>query len=106
MSNSTPHFNGLTPAELERLAILAEEAGEIVQAVNKIIRHGYESYNPNIPGAPTNREDLEREIGDFTAALQSLVNQGDLNPDNIEMYRKEKVKRVWVYLHHQPLPTN
>ena len=35
------NFNQLTPAETERLAILAEECGEVIQAVGKILRHGY-----------------------------------------------------------------
>lgn len=53
------HFNQLTPAEAERLALLAEECGEVIQAIGKILRHGYESRHPD--GGPTNREALERE---------------------------------------------
>lgn len=37
---STRHFNNLTPGEAERLAMLAEECGEVIQAVGKILRHG------------------------------------------------------------------
>lgn len=40
--------NNLTAAEQERLAILAEEMGEALQIIGKIIRHGYESYNPTL----------------------------------------------------------
>jgi hypothetical protein len=40
------HFNGLTPAEAERLALLAEECGEVIQAIGKVLRHGYESRHP------------------------------------------------------------
>jgi hypothetical protein len=36
----------MAEAERERLAMLAEEAGEIVQIIGKILRHGYESYHP------------------------------------------------------------
>ena len=35
------HFNKLTPAQAERLAILIEECGEVIQAATKILRHGY-----------------------------------------------------------------
>ena len=35
-------FNQLDCAAAERLAVLAEEAGEVVQAVTKILRHGYD----------------------------------------------------------------
>jgi hypothetical protein len=38
-------FNQLTDAEAERLALLAEECGEVVQVIGKILRHGYESYD-------------------------------------------------------------
>ena len=33
-------FNGLTPAEAERLALLMEECGEVVQIIGKVLRHG------------------------------------------------------------------
>jgi len=46
------HFNGLSPAEAERLALLAEECGEVVQAVCKVLRHGYESTNPTLCNGP------------------------------------------------------
>ena len=36
----TEHFNGLTPAEDERLAMLAEECAEVIKIVSKIQRHG------------------------------------------------------------------
>ncbi len=32
------HFNELTPAEAERLAYLAEECGEAIQIIGKILR--------------------------------------------------------------------
>jgi hypothetical protein len=44
----------LNPAQAERLAILAEECGEIVQVIGKILRHGFESTHPE--GGPTNRQ--------------------------------------------------
>ena len=34
-------FNELSPAEVERLAILAEEMGEAIQVIGKVLRHGY-----------------------------------------------------------------
>lgn len=44
---SQTHFNGLSPAEAERLAILAEECSEVVQKVCKTLRNGYESTHPD-----------------------------------------------------------
>ena len=52
------HFHGLSPAEAERLYVLAEECAEVVVVVNKILRHGYESYNPHQSDLGSNREQL------------------------------------------------
>lgn len=99
---STAHFNGLTPAELERLALLMEEMGEAIQAIGKIQRHGYESCHPN--GGPTNRKMLEKEVGHVRAALTLMYNNGDISPE--ETCRHEAIKRITVkqYLHHQATP--
>lgn len=40
------HYNELTPEEHERLSLLMEECGEVVQIIGKIFRHGYERYPP------------------------------------------------------------
>ncbi len=71
------HFNQLTPAEAERLAMLAEEAGEIVQVVGKILRHGFDSYHPENPQT-TNRMLLEGEINDLYAVVGLLAEAGDI----------------------------
>ena len=50
-------FNELTPAEAGAiLRLLAEEMGEALQVVGKILRHGYESYHPSHPEGPSNRQ--------------------------------------------------
>lgn len=91
----------VTKTELERLACLAEEAGEIAQVVGKIIRHGYESYNPNDPKQTSNRILLETEIGDLIAIMDMMCDAKDLDFDNIEENINSKLKRVKKYLHHQ-----
>lgn len=40
---SEPFSNNLTDVEIERLGLLAEECGEVLQLVGKILQHGYES---------------------------------------------------------------
>ena len=93
------HFNGLNPAEDERLALLMEEMAEVQQVIGKILRHGYESYHPN--GGPNNRELLERELGDVRCALHMMVMAGDLHATSIAEHARDKAKRVAKYLHHQ-----
>lgn len=92
-------FNELSVAEAERLALLLEEAGEVVQAVGKILRHGYESYHPD--GGPSNRESLERELGDMAAAIEMMTRERDLNTPFIKQCQRDKLVKVQKYLHHQ-----
>lgn len=93
------HFNQLTPAEAERLALLAEELGEATQAIGKILRHGYESTHPD--GGPTNREALVRECGDVYHAIWRLIGAGDIDGNLMSQRADDKAKSVAKYLHHQ-----
>lgn len=97
----TKHFNGLSEAEAERLAILIEECGEVVQSACKILRHGYESYNPTVLGGETNRESLERELGDLGHAARRMEVAADINPLKIAARAASKPERIRPYLHHQ-----
>ena len=92
------HFNGLTPAEAERLTLLLEEAAEVIQVIGKIQRHGYESRHPN--GGPTNRELLMYECGHVKHALDRLCKAGDLDAFIIQDSADKKAISVVKYLHH------
>jgi NTP pyrophosphatase (non-canonical NTP hydrolase) len=101
--NDPANFNQLTCAETERLAILSEECGEVVQIIGKIMRHGFESSHPD--GGPTNRELLEKEIGDIEAAVQCLLkplngDKHDVRGENISKFARQKLKKISLYLHH------
>lgn len=102
----TEHFNGLTPAEAERLALLIEEAAEVQQIATKILRHGYESVNP-VEQAPTdldpmtNRELLHKELGHLSFATQLMMVSRDPSPHIIANAARRKAKTVWQWLHHQ-----
>ena len=93
------HFNKLTPAESERLALLSEECGEVVQAIGKVLRHGFEGTHPG--GGPTNREALERECGDVYLAIQRLISAGDIDGNGMSQAADDKAKSVVRCLHHQ-----
>lgn len=94
------HFNDLSPALAERLALLSEECGEIVQVIGKIQRHGIESRHPD--GGPTNRQLLEKELGDAYAALLLLTRAGDVTPEHVTLHKDAKLQSVRQWLHHQP----
>lgn len=91
------HFNRLSPAEAERLAMLAEECGEIIQVVGKILRHGYESHHPqNLH--ETNRDLLANEVCDLLAVVQMMDADfnvgGGLDPD-------DAIAKKLRFAHHQ-----
>lgn len=93
-------FNKLTASEAERLAILSEELGECVQAVGKILRHGYESFSPKTRNPITNRNALEMEIGDVAYILWRMCDEGDIDEDSVERWGEAKAKKIERYLHH------
>ena len=95
------HFNQLTPAEAERLALLAEELGEATQAIGKILRHGYESRNPYQMSGPTNREALEKEMADVYVAARMMFEAGDLRRLACAEHEERKTEAVQRFLHHQ-----
>ena len=72
-----PQSNDLTQAEAERLAMLAEECSEVIQAVCKILRHGYNNYHPDRPDK-TNRQELEKELQDVAAVIFGMCGNGDI----------------------------
>jgi NTP pyrophosphatase (non-canonical NTP hydrolase) len=95
-------FNKLSPAEAERLALLAEECGECIQAVGKILRHGFDSVHPEgRDEGRDNRSNLEREMGDVLAAINMSFAAGDTSAGNIYTRQAEKLEAVKQYLHHQ-----
>lgn len=95
------HFNKLTPGEAERLAILAEEAGEVVQIIGKILRHGYESYNPFDPNKISNRELLQKEIADLICSVKMLSDTGDISESTMEKLLDLRLHSKKKYTHHQ-----
>ena len=93
------HFNQLTPAEAERLAMLIEECGEVIQIAGKILRHGYASHHPATPNI-TNRDMLASELTDVDAVL------GEMKRSELKDYACTDVSgQRWQnklhYAHHQ-----
>jgi NTP pyrophosphatase (non-canonical NTP hydrolase) len=96
------HFNGLTPAEAERLSLLLEECGEVLQIVGKIQRHGYESINPLLEYSLTNRNLLQKEIGHLFHALSRMTEAGDIDANMVAASEGIKSRSIYRWLHHQP----
>jgi hypothetical protein len=96
-----PHFNGLTPAEQERLVMLDEEAKEVGGKVSKTLRHGPYSHNPDKPKDGSNMRQLQNEVTDFFAVLHMMIEAGDpiRLPTAIEI--DAAIQRKLRYAHHQ-----
>jgi hypothetical protein len=94
------NFNKLTPAETERLAILMEECAEVQQIVGKILRHGYESYDPTKDNPFDNRGLLELELGDLKHIVFQMQQVGDVNSGAIHLRVRNRSNRINKYTHH------
>lgn len=97
-------FNKLTPAEAERLAFLAEECGEVVQAVGKVLRHGYNERSPfNDRVLEDNRYDLEKEVGHVLAVVELMLGSSDLDATKVALHQVKKLRSILddTYMHEQ-----
>ena len=90
---------GLSPAEIERLSMLAEECGEVVQAVGKVLRHGWDCSSPY--GSRTNRVTLEREVGDVRAIVGLMLDSHDLHLAEVQTWQRRKRAAVPKWTHYQ-----
>ena len=85
-------------AQHERLSVLSEECGEVVQAISKVVRHGIDGkWKEN----PSNREHLEIELGDLFHSIDVLIENGDVDPTKIEHYKRLKRSRIKPYLYFE-----
>ena len=100
--NGRPFSNELSPAQVERLAILIEELGEAQKAAGKILRHGYDSHNPDNPNHGGNWADLNEELGDVRFAIALLAQANDVSERTIQERVRFKAAKIGPYLHHQP----
>ena len=97
----------LSNAEAERLEMLAEEAAEVVQAVTKVLRHGYGSRPPGFfPGERDNRSDLRSELNDVLAVAWAMEQVGDIREVSLNRPASAVHSEIWLhkkmaYTHHQ-----
>ena len=92
--------NNLTPAEAERLAMLAEECAEVIQVIGKILRHGYESHHPETTGV-TNRDLLNAEINDISGVIFGMYTANDRITGTSVAGAAEVWRRKLEFTHHQ-----
>ena len=79
---------GLSPAEIERLGMLAGACGELAKAISKTLRFGWERVSPY--GGPTNRVALEREMGAVRAIVNLMIDSDDVHLDQVQSWQRAK----------------
>lgn len=89
---------GLSQAQAERVALLMEELGELQQVLGKVLRHGWDSYNP-VTGE-TNRQLFTLERNDVRAAIK-LIEERDGFATTTDYQVLETLRRKSKYMHHQ-----
>jgi hypothetical protein len=87
----------VTEAERERLVILMEECGEVIQACSKIIRHGWRS---RYDDGTLNVDRLRAEMDDVQGMIWAIENEGTTLGDSRNSPREvwERKKR---WMHYQ-----
>lgn len=97
-----PKAGDLTNAQRERVEMLAEEASEVVKCCTKILRHGYNSHNPDDIGAGDNRRMLEKELLDLWAVYERMAFYDDLSRLNFACIGDIWQKKL-RYTYHQDM---
>ena len=82
----------LTDKEKEILIITAEECGEVVQAVSKLLRFGKENV-----AAYSNVDRLNQEVGDLLCMVDLLIEFGIINQEAAWKSAKDKRLRLENY---------
>lgn len=92
-------YNELSDAQEESLVLLAEECGEVVQCIGKILRHGLTSRHPT-KGGIDNREWLTKELGDVLAAIKIMRKDCAISNGDIIHEQGRKLDNVGQWLHY------
>jgi NTP pyrophosphatase (non-canonical NTP hydrolase) len=80
--------------EREILVITQEECAEVIQQVSKIFRFGIDNYHKS---GSSQREALEKEVGDLLAMVELLFANQVINFDNVQTAIKEKQEKLKIW---------
>lgn len=77
----------------EALAILQEEAAEVIQAASKMLRFGPDSHW----NGRTTQQDLETEIGDLQALIGILYERGIIREQQVQEAEICKIQKLHTW---------
>ena len=82
--------NAMGDIDKEILLITQEECAEVVQAISKVFRFGFDSVHKN----QSNREHLEEEIGDLMCMIDLLIDNGVVSEAAVLTAKQEKYHKL------------
>ena len=85
------HYNN----EDLNLTILQEECAEVILAISKIKRFGWDSVHPD--GGPDNKTRLEQELGDVEAMIDILTMCNSVQRCHIDNCKDRKLIKLADY---------
>ncbi len=84
--------SGLSAAEVERLALLAMAAGKLAAEAAKVVLYGWGTKSPHT-GRPA-YADVERGMGRVTAAVQGMVEAGEVRGGDVHAHAGRAKQRI------------
>jgi NTP pyrophosphatase (non-canonical NTP hydrolase) len=100
--STSSDVNRLGYGQEERLYMLIEECGEVIQAATKVLRHGWYSTDPHGNPDWQNIDQLRREITDLRAVIHMLTIEGELVPEEVERDKVlQRLVKKLSYTHKQ-----
>lgn len=89
----------------EILLIAQEECAEVIQAISKIFRFGFDAQHPNEDR--NNLQRLEEELGDLVCMIGLIMNKKIVSESSVESAAEMKLKklRTWSTIFiDEPIP--
>ena len=83
--------------EALNLTLLMEECSEVIQAVSKIVRFGWSTYNSEMSVPTCNKAILEQELGDLQAIITILEANGSVESNMVRRASLSKIERLGKY---------
>jgi NTP pyrophosphatase (non-canonical NTP hydrolase) len=79
----------------EILLITQEECAEVTQAISKVFRFGFDDCWPRGEDwVPTNKEQLEEEVGDLLCMIDVMVENGIISDEKLNKARIRKREKL------------
>lgn len=80
----------MTENEKEIMLIMQEECAEVVQAISKVFRFGFDSSHNGV----SNMEHLSEEMGDMLCMYELMLRNGLINGNAVEYAKRAKYDKL------------